>query len=72
MGKDVEDERRYSLAVLSCRRGVFTLHGCGDSTGLFWIGRFCGGILRAPPVLVLHYAESNKIDKSLKIAFETS
>ena len=69
----MEDKRRYSLAVFElAKKYSAALHESGDSSGLFSMRRFHSGILRASPVLVLHYAESNDFNIRLNIAYETS
>lgn len=68
--KDVEDKRRYSLEL--AKKCFAALHECGDSSGLVSMRRFHSGILRAPPVLSLHYAEFNESNIPLMIAYETS
>ena len=68
----MEDKRRYSLAVFELAKKCFAaLHECGHSSGLVSMRRSHSGILRAPPVLSLDYAEFNEFNISLKIAYET-
>ena len=71
--KGVEDKRCYSLAVFELAKKYFAaLHEYGDSSGVLSMRRCHSGILRAPPVLSLHYVEFNEFNISLKIAYEKS